>query len=148
MQRSEVEVLLIDDNPNDMELTLRILRKHQLADNVVTTRSGIEALDMLYGTGSYQNRGGIFPRLILLDIKLPKMNGLQVLERIKSDPERSSTPVVVLTSSTEESDIVASYRLGVNSFVTKPVNFEQFDDVVHTLGKYWLRINTPPKQQE
>ncbi len=140
-----VEVLLIEDNPADAELTLRALRKHRLADAVEIARDGAEALDFLFGSGDGAKprwRGG--PRLILLDLKLPKIDGLEVLRRIKLDPATKGIPVVVMTSSQEERDLVESYRLGVNSYVVKPVDFEQFTEAVGQLGLYWLMLNKVP----
>ncbi|HEX3034209.1 MAG TPA: response regulator [Thermodesulfobacteriota bacterium] len=143
---NEVEILLVEDNPNDVELTLRALRKHKLANNIHVVRDGAEALEFIFTTGAYSDRkieNG--PKVILLDLKLPKVDGLEVLRRIKSDEKTKVTPVVVLTSSREEQDIVASYKLGVNSYIVKPVDFDKFVEAVSELGLYWLLLNQPPR---
>jgi len=140
----EVEVLLVEDNPNDVELTLRALDRHRLANNVLVVRDGAEALDFVFAEGSYRGRkieNG--PKVILLDLKLPKVDGLEVLRRIKADERTAAQPVVVLTSSQEEKDIVRSYQLGVNSYIVKPVNFDKFVEAVSELGLYWLLLNKP-----
>jgi two-component system response regulator len=140
-----VEILLVEDNPNDVELTLHVLAKNNFTDPVHVVRDGAEALEFIYGTGVYSGRDvNHQPKVILLDLKLPKIDGLEVLRRLKADPETSMIPVVVLTSSREERDIVESYKLGVNSYITKPVDFEQFNTTVRTLGMYWLLLNQPP----
>jgi len=141
-----VEILLVEDNPNDMELALHALRKNKLANHIEVVRDGAEALEFIFATGDYAGRkveDG--PRVILLDLKLPKVDGLDVLRRIKSDPRTKHIPVVMLTSSREECDIVESYDLGVNSYITKPVDFDQFTEAVRQLGLYWLLLNQPPK---
>ncbi len=140
-----VDILLVEDNPNDLELALRALKKRHLANKVVVARDGVEALDFIFGTGAYSDRD-VADRLkvVLLDLKLPKIDGLEVLRRIKSDERTKLIPVVVLTSSQEERDIVESYRLGVNSYMVKPVDFEQFIECVSELGLYWLVCNKPP----
>ena len=145
-----VDILLIEDNPHDVELTLRALRTHNLANNVVVVRDGAEALDFFFGSGAYANRKiENAPKVALLDLKLPKVDGLEVLRTIKSDERTKGIPVVVLTSSREEQDVVESYKLGVNSYLVKPVVFDQFIDVVTQLGLYWLLVNEPPvKHQE
>jgi two-component system response regulator len=140
-----VEILLVEDNPNDVELTLHVLRQNNIANRIHVVRDGAEALDYLFGTGAYADRNiNDRPKVILLDLKLPKVDGLEVLRRVKGDPRTQLIPVVVLTSSREERDIVESYKLGVNSYITKPVDFEQFTDAVRQLGLYWLLLNQPP----
>ena len=141
----QVEILLVEDNNTDAELTMRTLRKHNLANNVVWVKDGAEALDFIFCTGSYAGRTNGHPRLVLLDLKLPKVDGIEVLGRVKSDPQTKMIPVVMLTSSGEERDIVESYKLGVNSYLVKPVDFKQFIDVVSQAGLYWAVLNkTPP----
>jgi two-component system response regulator len=143
---SPIEILLVEDNLNDVELALHALKKHNIANRVQIIRDGAEALDYVFCTGDYADRSiKDGPKVILLDLKLPKVNGLEVLERIKSDPRTKCIPVVVLTSSREERDIVQSYQLGVNSYITKPVDFDQFAEAVRQLGLYWLLLNEPPK---
>jgi two-component system response regulator len=145
MVENSIEILLVEDNPNDVELALHALKKNNIANNIHVARDGAEALEFLFGTGEFAKR--IInrpPKVILLDLKLPKVDGMEVLKRIKSDERTRSIPVVVLTSSREERDIVESYRLGVNSFITKPVDFEQFTEAVRQLGLYWLLLNQPP----
>ncbi len=142
---NEVEILLIEDNPNDVELALRALKKNNLANRVLTVKDGAEALDFIFGRGAHQNRRvEDVPRVILLDLKLPKIDGIEVLRSIRSDERTRYIPVVVLTSSSEERDIVETYKLGVNSYIVKPVNFEKFIDVVRELGYYWLLLNHRP----
>jgi two-component system response regulator len=145
-QNDRVEILLVEDNPNDLELALHALRRHNLANHIEVVRDGAEALEFIFGTGAYAHRRvEDVPKVILLDLKLPKVDGMEVLERIKSDPRTRSIPVVVLTSSREERDVVESYQLGVNSYIVKPVDFEQFTEAVRNLGLYWLLLNQPPK---
>jgi two-component system, response regulator len=140
-----VEILLVEDNPEDLELTLRALRRANIANDIQIARDGAEALDFVFCEGAHVARTFNHPpRLILLDLKLPKVDGLEVLKRIKEDPRTRTIPVVVLTSSKEQSDVVASYSLGVNSYIIKPVNFDSFLDAVQQLGVYWLLINQPP----
>ncbi len=143
---NEVEILLVEDNPNDAELTLRALRKSNLANRVFHVKDGAEALDFIFATGAYTGRrveNGF--KVILLDLKLPKVDGLEVLRRVKSDERTKTNPVVVLTSSKEERDVVESYKLGVNSYMVKPVDFDQFIQVVRELGMYWMVLNEPPR---
>jgi len=140
-----IEILLVEDNPNDVELTLRALKNHNLANNVRVVKDGAEALDYIFATGDFEDRNmNDTPRVILLDLKLPKVDGLEVLRRIKSDERTKTIPVVVLTSSREDRDIVESYKLGVNSYIVKPVDFDKFLDCVGELGLYWLLLNELP----
>jgi len=142
---NEVEILLVEDNPTDAELTLRALKKRQLANKLFHVKDGAEALDFLFGTGAFTDRKVENPlKVILLDLKLPKVDGLEVLRRIKGDERMRVNPVVVLTSSKEERDVVESYRLGVNSYMVKPVDFDKFAQVVSELGMYWMLLNQPP----
>ena len=144
-QPDTTEILLVEDSPEDLQLALRALKKAGLANSIQVARDGAEALEFLYCTGSFATRPlDNLPKLILLDLKLPKVNGLAVLQRLKSDPRTASIPVVVLTSSKEQSDVIESYRLGVNSYIVKPVNFEDFVESVQQLGIYWLRLNQQP----
>lgn len=136
-------ILLVEDNPDDELLTLRALRKNNILNEVVIARDGVEALDYLFGEGAYAGRDtGNPPQLVLLDLKLPKLDGLEVLKRIRSDPRTRFQPVVILTTSNEDQDIIASYELGANSFIRKPVDFDQFMEAVRQLGLYWLVLNT------
>lgn len=141
-----VEILLVEDNPTDAELTLRALRKNNLANHVVIVRDGAEAIDFLYAQGAYSHRDvNQRPRLVLLDIRLPKISGLEVARRLKGDERMRSIPVVMLTSSTEERDVIESYEIGVNSFIVKPVEFDKFVQAVSELGLYWMLMNKVPK---
>ncbi len=145
MDANAVEILLVEDNPADVELTLRALKKHNLANKVFVVKDGAEALEYIFATGSYSHRKiENAPKVILLDLKLPKVNGLEVLRKIKSDERTKVIPVVVLTSSAEERDIVDSYKLGVNSYIVKPVDFDKFLNAVQELGFYWVLLNKPP----
>jgi len=140
-----IEILLVEDNPADVELTLRALREHLLANQVHVVKDGAEALDFLFATGSYSDQQqAINPKVILLDLKLPKVDGLEVLRRIKAEERTKTIPVVVLTSSQEQRDLVSSYELGVNSYIVKPVEFEKFEQSVKELGLYWLLLNQLP----
>jgi two-component system, response regulator len=141
-----VEILIVEDNQQDLDLALRALRKANLANRVHAVRDGEEALEFLFCEGRHSERKiQNEPKVILLDLKLPKIDGLEVLQRIKGDQRTKAIPVVVLTSSKEQADVVETYNLGVNSYIVKPVNFEQFSEVVQKLGMYWLLINHPPQ---
>lgn len=145
MAEQSAEILLVEDNPNDIKLTLHAFKRSNLANQIHVARDGAEALDYLFGAGAYAGRSlEQGPRVILLDLKLPLIDGFEVLRRIKQDPRTSAIPVVILTSSAEERDIVDSYALGVNSYIVKPVDFEQFTEAARTLGMYWLLLNQPP----
>jgi CheY-like chemotaxis protein len=138
-------ILLVEDNPDDEALTLRALRKHNVTNQVVVARDGAEAVEWLFRTGKYADRdASVTPQVILLDLKLPKVDGLEVLRRIRGDDRTSLLPVVILTSSKEEEDILNGYRLGANSYVRKPVDFVEFTDAVRQLGLFWLLLNEPP----
>jgi len=142
--KEAVEILLVEDNPADIELTLLALQAHKLANRICVVRDGEEALDFLFCRGTHSGRKPYeAPRLVLLDLKLPKVNGLEVLEAIKKDPHLRTIPVVALTSSKEERDLIESYQLGVNSYIQKPVDFDQFRKVVGQAGLYWLVVNHP-----
>ena len=137
-------ILLAEDNDNDVELTLTALQECRLSNEVEVVRDGAEALDYIYQRGKYVGRGDGLPCVILLDLKMPRMDGLEVLRQIKSDPALRHVPVVMLTSSREEKDLVESYDLGVNAFVVKPVNFDQFLQAIRALGMFWAIVNEPP----
>lgn len=138
-------ILLVEDNPDDEVLTLRALRKNNILNDVVVARDGAEALDYLFGEGIYAGRDlSVQPQIILLDLKLPKVDGLAVLRRLRQDPRTHLLPVAILTTSNEERDILASYELGANSYIRKPVDFAQFMEAVRQLGLYWLVLNEPP----
>lgn len=144
-----VEILLVEDNPNDLALALRALRKANLANRIHVARDGAEALEYLFCEGPHAARSiERGPKVILLDLKLPKVDGLEVLRRVKSDVRTRQIPTVVLTSSREQRDVVESYQLGVNSYIVKPVNFESFVNAVQQLGMYWLLLNQPPGLEE
>jgi two-component system response regulator len=143
-----IEILLVEDNPNDEELTLYALKKNNLTNHIHVVHDGAEALEYLFCTGAYANRRiNDPPKVVLLDLKLPKVDGLEVLEQIKADERTRIIPVVILTSSQEERDIVESYQLGVNSYIVKPVDFEQFTDIVRQLGLYWMLLNHTPSHK-
>ncbi len=145
MIENAVEILLVEDNPNDVELTLHAFKRNHISNHLHVVRDGAEALEFICCTGAYAERSiESTPKVILLDLKLPKVDGLEVLRRIKEDPRTQATPVVVLTSSREECDVVESYRLGVNSYIVKPVDFEKFTEAVNQIGLYWLLLNQPP----
>ncbi|HMA38331.1 MAG TPA: response regulator [Chloroflexia bacterium] len=138
-------ILLVEDNPDDEALTLRALRKNNILNEVVVAHDGVEALEYLFGTGAYTGRDtGILPQIMLLDLKLPKVDGLDVLRRLRADERTRLLPIIVLTSSKEDQDIVDSYSLGANSYIRKPVDFVQFTEAVRQLGLYWLVLNESP----
>jgi two-component system response regulator len=139
------EILLVEDNPDDVELTLRAFRKSKIANEIIVAHDGIEALDYLFATGAHAGRDNSrLPQLVLLDLKLPRLDGLQVLERIRANPKTQLMPVVILTSSIEVPDLKTGYRLGANSYIRKPVDFQEFLVAVQRLGMYWLLLNEPP----
>lgn len=140
----QVEILLVEDSAADAEMTMRSLRRRGLANRLVWVRDGVEALEFLSGEGSFAGRSAGYPRLVLLDLKMPRLDGLQTLQRMKQDPRTRSIPVVMMTSSREEADLIESYRLGVNSFVVKPVDFGEFAEVVAQVGMYWMISNQAP----
>ena len=141
---SEKIVLLVEDNSDDVELTLRSFKKHGIKNKVVIARDGVEALDYLFGTGQYGGRAAPEPPVVvLLDLKLPKVDGLEVLRQVRSSPATRNIPVVVLTTSSEQKDKIQSYSLGANSYIRKPVDFEQFIEATRQLGLYWLMLNEP-----
>ncbi len=145
MRELEIEILLVEDNAADVELTLHALRQEKLANKIEVVGDGEEALEFLFCRGRYSNRTFEHPpRLVLLDLKLPKVDGLQVLRAAKEDPRTCSIPVVILTASKEEKDMVNGYRMGVNAYIQKPVDFEQFRTIVKELGLFWLVVNQPP----
>lgn len=147
MENDKVEILLVEDNPNDVELTLHALSKNHLTNRIHVARDGEEALDFFFGAHEKDPDKKIpGPKVILLDLKLPKIDGMEVLKRLKNDPSTKAIPVVVLTSSNEERDIIETYALGVNSYIVKPVDFAKFVEAMHTLGMYWLMLNRPYKE--
>jgi CheY-like chemotaxis protein len=145
LQRQSLKrILLAEDSPNDVEMTLNAMEEFHLANEVVVVGNGAEALDYLYGRGQYANHNNGTPVVVLLDLKMPKVDGLEVLRQMKSDPDLKRIPVVMMTSSREEQDLVRSYDLGVNAYVVKPVDFQQFTDSVRKLSCFWALINEPP----
>lgn len=142
-------ILLVEDNPDDEALTLRALKKNNIQNRVVVARDGAEALDYFFGTGAYAGRDmSVMPTVTLLDLKLPKVDGLEVLRRLRGDERTRNLPVVILTSSKEEQDLLNGYKLGANSYIRKPVDFNQFTESVRQLGLYWLVLNEPPPRRE
>src|SRR5712671_1694635 len=142
----EIEILLVEDSPYDAELTIRELTRRHLANKLVHVKDGVEALEFIFGTGAYAGRDTTqHPKVMLLDLKLPKVDGLEVLRTIKADPRTRTIPVVVMTSSQEQRDVVESYQLGVNSYVVKPVDFDGFSRAVSDLGCYWVLLNQAPE---
>lgn len=145
MRSSELEILLVEDNKSDAMLTIRALKKHHLANNLIHLIDGAQALDFIFGKGEYEGRDmNNQPKVIFLDIKMPKVGGLEVLRTLKADDRTKSIPVVMMTSSKQEKDIIESYELGVNSYVVKPVGFENFSKTIADLGFYWLVVNNVP----
>lgn len=145
MTGSQVEILLVEDNPEELELTLKALRRHNLNNKIRVVRDGAEALEILFESATHPLADSPWlPKVVVLDRKLPRVDGLEVLRRVKSDPRTRAIPVVMLTASREERDIAESYRLGVNSYIVKPVDFEKFADSVQQLGQYWTALNQPP----
>ena len=143
------KILLVEDNPDDVELTMRALKKHNISNRVEVVGDGAEALDYLFCTGTYADRDpNELPAVVLLDLKLPKIDGLEVLKRLRADKRTKLIPVVILTSSKEEQDVVNGYKFGANSYVRKPVDFVQFNEAVRQLGLYWLLLNEPPLKEE
>ena len=143
-QTTQVEILLVEDTPTDAELCIRSLKKYNLANRLVWVKDGAEALDFLFAKGAFSDRAGEKkPRVVLLDLRLPKVDGIEVLRQVKADDELKTIPIVVLTSSREDRDIAQSYALGANSFVSKPVEFQEFADCVAKLGLYWVLVNRP-----
>ncbi|HLI29722.1 MAG TPA: response regulator [Terriglobia bacterium] len=148
MMENSIEILLVEDDPNDVQLTLRELQNGKLKSRIDVARDGEEALDFLFCRGAHCNRSPNHPpRLVLLDLKLPKVNGLEVLREIKTSPQTKAIPVVILTSSREERDLAEGYAFGVNSYIQKPVDFDQFRQAIKTLGLYWLVVNQPPPEK-
>ncbi len=141
----QIEILLVEDSKTDAELTMRALEKNGVANHVIWVRDGAEAIDFIFCQGAYEGRSNVFPRLVLLDLRMPKLDGIDVLRRIKTDERTKGIPVVVLTSSAEESDIIRSYQLGVNSYLVKPVDFGKFIDEVSKAGCYWVLMNKIPR---
>ena len=145
-QPKDIRILLVEDNPDDVELTLRVFRKYNIINQIIVAKDGEEALEILFNSQKGVPKEER-PDLILLDLKLPKVDGLEVLHQIKSHPQTQPIPVVILTSSKEETDLIKSYKLGVNSYIRKPVNFDNFIEVIRQLGLYWLLLNEPPPKE-
>jgi two-component system, response regulator len=149
MNERAVEILLVEDDPADAELTLRALKENNLANEVLHVTDGAEALDYLFGTGRFHGRDALnTPKVVFLDLKLPKVSGIDVLKRLRTDERTKTVPVVVLTSSREERDLIDTYELGVNSYIVKPVDFDQFTTAVREIGLYWLLLNKTPARGE
>jgi CheY-like chemotaxis protein len=145
LSKKTVLILLIEDNPDDEELTLLAFEENSISNQVVVARDGVEALDYLFGTGKFADRNlDVMPALVLLDLQLPRINGLEVLEKMRADNRTKFLPVVIMTTSNEQQDLINSYKLGCNSYIRKPVDFEQFQTAVQQLGIYWLLLNEPP----
>ncbi|MCI4568372.1 response regulator [Lysobacter sp. CFH 32150] len=144
MNYQQVDILLAEDSKADAEMTLRTLKRRGIANNIEWVRNGVEALDYLHCEGRYADRPNGYPKLVLLDLKMPKMDGLQVLKQMKADPRTKAIPVVMMTSSREEGDLITSYELGVNSYVVKPVDFTEFAETVAQVGMYWMIANEAP----
>lgn len=146
MSNEEIEILLVEDSKEDAALAIRALKKKNLGNKLVHLKDGVEALDFIYGTGAYEGqRTSFLPKVILLDLKMPRLDGMEVLKRIKSDPQTKAIPVVILTSSAEDPDIKTAYELGANSYIVKPVEFDNFSQVVIDLGMYWVVLNKQSK---
>ena len=146
MTSKQVEIVLVEDNPHDAELALRALKTNNLANNLIWLQDGVEALDFIFAQGQYSDRTmEDVPKVVLLDLKLPRVSGLEVLEKVKSDLRTKSIPIVVLTSSSEERDIITSYNFGVNSYILKPVDFDKFIEAIKEIGFYWLLLNKLPQ---
>ena len=142
-----IEILLVEDNPYDVELTLRALKQYQIANHIHTVRDGAEAVDFIFCTGACADRDFSAPKLILLDLKLPKLDGVEVLQRIKADPRTKLIPVVALTTSNAERDVKECYQLGINSYIVKPLDFKQFAEAIRQVGLYWLLLNRLPSEE-
>ena len=149
MNSEKLDILLVEDNQNDMDLALHALRREKLANNIYVARDGEEALEFLFCRGAFAHRSFDHPpKLVLLDLKLPKVDGMEVLKQVKSDPRTKTIPIVIMTSSKEERDLVAGYNLGANSYIQKPVDFEQFRETVMSVGLYWLVPNQPAVEEQ
>ncbi len=146
MKEQVYDIVLVEDNPHDAELTIRSLKRNKIANDIHVIPNGAEALDFFFATGKYEGRDvKITPKLVILDLKLPKVDGIEILRRVKSDERTKIIPIVVLTSSKEENDVVESYKLGANSYIVKPVDFQKFAESIRDLGLYWLLLNEPPR---